>query len=193
MKMEHKADTPFLRSYWVSPGKLLAGHYPGDKDPHVRDSKLDGLLDCGIRAAVNLMEPGERGNHGELYDPYEEVLVKKAEERGLRVTTYRFSIRDLSVTSDEHMRRILDTIDAESDKGRAVYVHCRGGIGRTGTVVGCYMIEHGIASGEDIFRTIAEHRKDDPYAYIRSPETQEQRDMVLRWEKDNGGPRAVTK
>ena len=34
---------PFERSYWVIPGKLLAGEYPAAADPDEAYRKLDGL------------------------------------------------------------------------------------------------------------------------------------------------------
>ncbi|MBA3406233.1 MAG: dual specificity protein phosphatase family protein [Gemmatimonadaceae bacterium] len=32
--------------------------------------------------------------------------------------------------------------------GHSIYVHCWGGVGRTGTVVGCYIVRHG-RTGDD--------------------------------------------
>jgi hypothetical protein len=40
--------TPFERSYWVVPGKFLAGYYPGDLDKDMMSYKLNGLLSAGI-------------------------------------------------------------------------------------------------------------------------------------------------
>jgi hypothetical protein len=42
-------NVPFERSYWVEPGKILAGAYPGDRRLDVARVKLQGLLDVGIR------------------------------------------------------------------------------------------------------------------------------------------------
>ena len=66
---------PFDRSYWVIPGKLLAGTYPGDKDPAEARRKLQGLLDCGVRHVINLMEKDEVDHSGRLFVPYGELLV----------------------------------------------------------------------------------------------------------------------
>ena len=57
---------PFDRSYWVVPGKLLAGCYPGDKNREIAKKKLQGLIDCGIRLVVNLMEESEL-DHGTTF------------------------------------------------------------------------------------------------------------------------------
>ena len=57
------------------------------------------------------------------------------------------------------MSRILDDVDAALADGRTVYVHCWGGIGRTGTVVGCWLMRHGLDEGDPI-RRIATLRRD---------------------------------
>jgi protein-tyrosine phosphatase len=73
------------------------------------------------------------------------------------------------------MREILDELAAAIDEGRTVYVHCRGGIGRTGTVVGCWLVRGG-SSGEEAITTIAALRGDS-----FSPETREQHEFVRAW------------
>jgi hypothetical protein len=50
---------PFPRFYWVIPKILLAGCYPGSKDPKEATDKLTALIDAGIRHIINLMEPDE--------------------------------------------------------------------------------------------------------------------------------------
>jgi protein-tyrosine phosphatase len=60
-----------------------------------------------------------------------------------------------------------------------------GGIGRTGTVVGCWLAEQGVAQGEEAIEKIAELRAtwDDPTIYRDSPETETQRNIVRSWKK----------
>ena len=53
-------SVPFARSYWVVPGKLLAGYYPGDLDTSKMEKKLKGLLQAGIKYVINLMEENEQ-------------------------------------------------------------------------------------------------------------------------------------
>ena len=45
-------QVPFNRSYWVVPGKLLAGGYPGSEDPVEEERKLKGLIQAGIRHVI---------------------------------------------------------------------------------------------------------------------------------------------
>jgi protein-tyrosine phosphatase len=63
-------------------------------------------------------------------------------------------------------------------------VHCWGGKGRTGTVVGCWLMRHGKATSGDVLRTIQQLRKDDPTWFEPSPETERQRWMVKTWKAE---------
>ena len=40
------------------------------------------------------------------------------------------------------MLAVLDAIDIALCEGHGVYIHCWGGVGRTGTVVGCWLKRH---------------------------------------------------
>ena len=59
-------------------------------------------------------------------------------------------------------------------------MHCLGGLGRTGTVVGCFLVRHGL-SGAQALETIQLLRRGIPSADSPSPETDMQRWMVLNW------------
>lgn len=172
--------TPFPRSYWVLPGQLLAGYYPGAIDPAERDVKLNALLDAGIRVFVNLMEPDETDWDGLPFAPYAPRLQEIAARRGYSVECLRFPIRDGGVPSPEQLRATLDAIAFALDAGRPVYVHCWGGKGRTGTVVGCYLARLGYA-GQEALARIAELRRGEARAHEASPETKAQREFVLNW------------
>ena len=87
----------------------------------------------------------------------------------------RFPIRDMSTPSAEQMGEILDALDAALDEEKTVYLHCLGGIGRTGTVVGCHLVRSG-RTGEDALGDIVEWRGDH-----WSPQTEAQKDFVRAW------------
>jgi len=174
-------DVPFPHSYWVIPGKFLAGCYPGSEDPAEAEKRFTAFLDYGLRTFIDLMQPWEM-NWGEMpFVPYPPALKAIADSMGIETVFYRFGIEDFGLPSEELMIRILDVIDRSIDENRPVYVHCRGGIGRTGTVVGCYLVRHGYASGEDVLRMIQDLRRFTPASYMRSPEASGQREMVRFW------------
>jgi hypothetical protein len=93
----------------------------------------------------------------------------------------RLGVRDFTCPTRAEMRTILATIERELNSGRVVYVHCWGGHGRTGTVVGCWLVERG-RSGEEALAEVERLRADTPDAKLHpSPETDKQRALVLSW------------
>ena len=172
---------PFERSYWVAPGRFLAGAYPGNRDAGTARAKLGLLLDAGIRTIVDLTGEAETNWAGEPFVGYAEAFVEAARERGVPGRCLRFPVPDVSVPSREGMVSILDAIDASLAEGLPVYVHCWGGIGRTGTVVGCWLVRHGVPPGDEALERIALLRRDDPLGWRFSPESEEQRRLVTSW------------
>ncbi len=172
---------PFDRSYWVVPDTFLAGAYPRSHDRKETLARITGLVECGIRFVVSLMEEDERNFRGEQFEPYEDLLARAASALGVEIRLKRMPIRDLHIPSRHHMVEILNTIDRVIENGQPVYVHCWGGVGRTGTVVGCYLARHGLACGSEVIDRIAFLRRDELTARRPSPETSEQRFMVQAW------------
>jgi predicted protein tyrosine phosphatase len=166
---------PIADSYWVAAGLLLAGEYPGARVEAEARIKLGTLLAAGVRQFIDLTEAGEYNLR-----PYWPLVQRLAAERNLEVVHSRLSIPDMGTPARSHMLGILDAIDAAIVAGRPVYVHCFGGIGRTGTVVGCYLVRHG-ADAETALAEIARRRQGTPDGHRHSPETDEQRQFVLTW------------
>ena len=174
-------SVPFPRSYWVVPGKLLAGYYPGGENNEEAHKKLKALLDHGIRHVINLMEPDEFNWNRRPFVPYKEQMRSIAETMGCEVTYEQIPIKDLGISSRGGMVKILDHIDQSIEEGKPVYTHCWGGTGRTGTVVGCYLARHGFASGQKVIELIQKLRRDTEAHHRPSPESNQQIDMVLSW------------
>jgi len=173
---------PHGNCYWLQPGRLLAGEYPGNKDPNVARPRLGAHLDCGLTYFLDLTEDGELA-------PYESDLRALATARGVAVEYRRLPVVDLSVPRHKReMVAILDTIDAALAAGHCVYVHCWGGVGRTGTVIGCHLVRHG-QTGEEALRTLANHWSGVEKAWrkTRSPETDRQCDYVRQWAEPRNG------
>jgi hypothetical protein len=166
---------PIPDSYWVRRGRLLAGEYPRDWDDHISRLKLRRLLEAGVTTFLDLTQAGEYG-----LEPYAHLAKDEAAALGRGVTHQRMPIRDRGTPSAEGMRHILDTIDAALAEGETVYVHCYGGIGRTGTVVGCYLVRHGMG-GKEALEEMTRLRGDTPAGWVDSPETGAQQRMVRHW------------
>jgi hypothetical protein len=172
---------PLNRSYWVVPGRFLAGVYPSSADPAEAADKLQKLLAIGIRHFVNLTEPGESTWEGMPLTDYELELTALAGRKNAQVICRRRLIRDLDVPTVDEMRSILDEIDEAVRAGRPVYFHCWGDRGRTGTVAGCYLARHGMAMGDNALNTVRYLRRTDAKANTEPPETPVQKAFVRAW------------
>lgn len=170
---------PNLRAYRVR-DDFLAGSYPGNADPAIATGKLATLVGIGVTDLVNLMEEDEMHWSGAPIVDYGLFLEGLSPDTALNM--HRFPIPDMQVPSELFMQDILDHIDALREAGRTVYLHCLGGVGRTGTVVGCWLVRHGLAIGEDALVEISRLREFDPMLDMPSPQTDEQCAMVRTWE-----------
>ena len=177
-------DRPLSNSYWVDLGRFAAGEYPSATDPHKAAALLRALLCAGIDHFIDLTTLRDP------LEPYVEMAKREASRLGVSVGWERHPIVDKSVPrSPERMSGILDAIDAAMSDGKNVYLHCWGGVGRTGTVVGCWLVRHG-RTGDEALDQIAEWWKDVEKAWRMpcSPEMPEQRDYVRSWsELSQGG------
>lgn len=155
------APPPHGDCYWVLPGRLLAGAYPL--------THLDALLDAGVDCFVDLTRPPQ--------PPAPYALAAQG-----RARWHAFAITDFSVPGRALMRQIVDTLDAELAAGARVYLHCHAGVGRTGTALGCWLVEQGL-TGTQALALIAEKRQGLARLALspRSPETEAQREFVLQW------------
>ena len=92
-----------------------------------------------------------------------------------------YPILDGGVPSRAGMTTILDAIDASRRRAAPVYVHCMGGLGRTGIVVACWWIRHGLFDAEAALRELTKRREGQPNQASISPETAPQFRLVRSW------------
>ncbi|MCG2785985.1 MAG: dual specificity protein phosphatase family protein [Anaerolineae bacterium] len=171
-----QADKPIPESYWVIPGQILAGEYPtSEDDPARARQRIAAFLRKGFDTFIDLTSPDDAS-------PYEALLKQEAAEFGLQVHYHRFPIGDYGLPSREQMQATLDQLDQACQQGRKTYLHCQGGIGRTGTVVGCYLVRQGL-DGQQALNQLAEWWRKVPKSALhpRSPETAQQEDFVRNW------------
>lgn len=111
-----------------------------------------------------------------------QALQAAAAQQGRTVRIEPFPITDYGVPSVGTMRAVLAAIDNALRAGELLYLHCHGGIGRTGTVVGCWLIEQGCTPTQAL--NILAHKWQAMAKRDRapeSPETAEQRAFIAAW------------
>jgi Swiss Army Knife protein, DSP-PTPase phosphatase domain len=149
--------------YWVEEGCFLASPYP-----HARD-RITRLRNLGATLFLDLTEPGEYGSL-----PYDGLHTGRM--RGDSQAASR-----LHGAARGEMSSIV--IDSELAAGGVVYLHCYGGLGLTGTAVGCYLVRHGTPP-EDAIEAIGRLRADTGKADWPSPESEERCRLVESCARD---------
>ncbi len=177
--MMTRFPTQVVMSYWVLPGRFLAGEYPTRGRMDDASGRLDFLLQAGIDTFIDLTEPEE-------LEPYLPMLQDRAALCGISITHRRFPIVDFSLPERSTMLTILDETDGALADGHKVYVHCHGGLGRTGMAVGCYLVRHGCTGPQALQRIGAGWQSiSGRLSLPMSPETPAQVRFVLDWRERN--------
>lgn len=145
----------------IEPGRLVAGRHPSANGFQDAGAIIRALRRDGVTLFLDLTQDGE-------LEPYTALVVSPARY-------VNRPIRDFSVPEREALVATLDEIDAELAAGGVVYVHCWAGCGRTGVVVGSWLVRHG-ADPAEALRRVAELRG------AGCPQTLEQRLWVLNWQ-----------
>jgi protein-tyrosine phosphatase len=166
---------PNNNTYWVTE-QLLGGEYPADnRGEEESRAKIREYLGFGITYFVDLTHKGEKR-------PYEAMLKEEAALKNIIVSYRRISLQDFGIPTEEEMKSILDTIDNAIAKGRKVYVHCRAGIGRTGTTVGCFLVRNGNSGSEALDEVNRLFQVSDrSFESSCSPETKAQTQFIRDW------------
>jgi atypical dual specificity phosphatase len=113
---------------WLEENKLAGMSYPESEDTFTL------LWRIGIRALINLTE--------ELLP--EEILTK------VGILAEHIPVVDFTAPTLKQVEQALATIHFYLEKNMPVAVHCIAGLGRTGTVLACYLVGEGKSADEAI-------------------------------------------
>lgn len=138
--------------------------------------RIQQLIMAGVTVFVDLTEPEETID----LEPYMPLVQALSKQPTSEFAYHRISIPDMEVPTTAAMAQTLDIIDTAIHNHHTVYVHCWGGIGRTGTVVGCYLVQQGM-DGEAAIHEIARLRQYTPDYRYPAPAREIQRQMVREW------------
>lgn len=175
------SNSDILRNYPVIPNHLYAGEIPSSINDHEFQLKIQYLKELGITHIINLTEINEQNFKGIPLRKYMDYAEMQFSMSGMELNCFRFPIKDLDIPTITHMRTVINAINEAIHEGGKVYVHCWGGIGRTGTVIGCYLIEHGILLNHTAVPFIEFLKRNTSIKNRQSPETPDQVNYILRW------------
>lgn len=138
---------------------LIQDEIAGMARPMSMVADLEFLKDNGIEAIVSLTEV-----------PLHKTLI---EEFGFEYK--HIPVPDLTSPTQEQIQEFVSFVNSLTTSKKKIVVHCDAGIGRTGTMLACYLVNKGCSAN----RAISEVRKRRP----GSIETIEQEDTILKYEK----------
>ena len=160
---------PHGNTYWLWAGHVLAGEHPAKEGEEQLSEKLQLFALAGITHFIDLTSPA---------DP-----VKTYQPLGGAVRI-NHPITDFGVPSPLQMQGILQSIQSALSQGGKVYVHCKGGIGRTGTVAATWLTEQGLDDEKALALLLQKWQAmDKRFEEPHTPETQAQREFVRTWHK----------
>ncbi len=113
---------------WLVEHKLAALSYPESEDAFTL------LWMMGIRALINLTE-----------EPLPEEMLRK-----VGILTEHIPVFDFTAPTLKQVEQALTMIHFYLEKNMPVAVHCIAGLGRTGTILACYLVREAMSAGEAI-------------------------------------------
>ncbi|KRX82111.1 Protein tyrosine phosphatase domain-containing protein 1 [Trichinella sp. T6] len=144
-----------IYSTWITED-ILAIARPSDEGIE-RFQLIEQLAKCGVKSIFNLQLPFEHahcGNplteHGFSYDP--EIFM----EHGM--AHYNFGWPDFGIASVEQILDVVKVMQHALDTGGKIAVHCHAGLGRTGTLICCFLIWNRAWTAEQALQHVRSRR-----------------------------------
>ena len=141
---------------WLIENKLAGSAIPTSKD------EVQWLHEQGVKSIVTIRE-----------EPLDNGWINKMNY--LHVLS-----DDMGVPTFEDLANSIDFIHERIQNNEPVLVHCLAGMGRTGTILACYMIKYQKMSAEDAIQHIREKRHGSIQSFV-------QEEMIFQYAKALNG------
>lgn len=115
---------------WMIEKRLAGVSYPRSEDAVVR------LQHLGVQALLSLSE-----------ESLSEDLL-----RTYQIQWEHLPVTDFTAPTLEQVEHALTIIESFLERGLPVAVHCRAGLGRTGTILACYLVAQGSSAKDAIYQ-----------------------------------------
>jgi atypical dual specificity phosphatase len=119
---------------WLINGKLAGSGMP------TSSSEIDWVLKQGVKSIITMTE-----------DPLPQSWLRDV--KYLHVPT-----EDLSAPDMAKIDQAVDFIHKQIQNNEPVMVHCAAGIGRTGTILACYLVKYSKLSATDAIENVRKER-----------------------------------
>jgi ADP-ribosylglycohydrolase len=164
---------PIRNSYRVM-DRVYAGEYPIEYDEKRSIERINQFERFGITHYIDLTEDGE-------HLPYAKML-------GNNIQHIRFPIKDMSAPHNiESVKELIAQINEilHENASNKVYIHCWGGVGRTGVIVACLLSKQCGFDYEKTMDVLTLAYSDCPKStYRETPESNEQRLFIAKYAEE---------
>ena len=137
---------------WIIEKKLAGSAIPTSKE------EIDWVKQEGVKSIVTIRE-----------DPLEEEWIKD-------INYLHIHSNDMGVPEFEDLINSVDFIHERLVNNEPVMVHCLAGLGRTGTILACYLIKYEKMLADDAITKIRKQRSGSIQSYS-------QEEIIFRFEK----------
>ena len=165
---------PTGTSNWLVPGHVLIGERPGGSWPQTpAGPDALTLADAGVTTFVSLI--GEYSSERYREREYPSDLRRAARDANF----LHFPVADFKPPEQQALESLVLELKRRVVAGEVIYIHCRGGHGRTGTVAipliaGLFDLENDRAQEYVCAATLANRPNENPRWGVRMPETKGQ-------------------
>lgn len=147
--------------------RIIFGWYPGADNLGLLSNSIDALIATDRNVFVNLTMNIEKNT---LFN-YTDIVTAKVKDP----IFIHYSIDDCGLPKDiDSYHELINLLHFLIKQNRKLYIHCRGGHGRSGLVSACLLIHMGYTNNEALDLVSKAHKTRDYIPDYPCPQTEEQ-------------------